>query len=184
MASGKVVILSGPSGVGKDTVIDAWRARDPRVRRVVAYTTRPIRPGETPEVDYHFVSIERFSAMAAAGEFLESKEVHGNHYGTPRRDLEHMVDDGLIAVLKIDVQGALAAMELLPDAVSVFILPPGTEELERRIRGRNTDSPEAITKRLTNAHAEIAHADRYQHQLVNEDVNRVVEQLAKLTMLD
>ena len=117
--SGRLVILSGPSGVGKDTVINAWHARDPRVERVVAYTTRPARPGETDGLDYHFVSVDTFMELAADGAFLEYKEVHGNHYATPLRDMEAMLSAGKIAILKIDVQGALTAMELRPDAMSV-----------------------------------------------------------------
>ena len=177
MPSGNLVILSGPSGVGKDTVIDAWRDRDPRVRRVVAYTTRAPRPGEVDGVDYHFVPVERFLEHAAAGDFLEYKEVHGNHYATPLRDMERMIADGLIAILKIDVQGAHAAMELRPDAVTIFILPPSEEELEARIRGRGSDSEEVICRRLENARAELALASRYQHRLVNQTVDGVVDEL-------
>jgi guanylate kinase len=174
------VILSGPSGVGKDTVIDAWRAVDTRVHRVVAYATRAPRTGETDGIDYHFVTVEEFHRKAAAGDFLEYKEVHGNWYATPLRDMEQMLEDGKIAILKIDVQGALSAMELRPDAITVFILPPSVEELERRIRGRGTDAPEAIEKRLQNARDELSVAPRYQHQVVNLDVEKTVEELARV----
>lgn len=180
MPRGTLVILSGPSGVGKDTVIDAWRNADPRVSRVVAYTTRNPRPGEVDGVDYHFVTRDQFLAHAEAGHFLEYKEVHGNFYATPLRDMEAMLDAGGIAILKIDVQGALSAMELRPDATTVFLLPPSNEELERRIRGRGTDADEVIARRLAAAHAEIAQADRYQHRVVNEDVASVVAELASL----
>lgn len=172
-----LVILSGPSGVGKDTVIDAWRNADPRVRRVVAYTTRNPRPGEVDTVDYHFVPRERFLELAEGGHFLEYKEVHGNYYATPLSDMEAMLAEGLIAILKIDVQGALSAMELRPDAETVFLLPPSTEELERRIRGRGSDSDEVILRRLQNARDEMAVADRYRHRIVNESVDQVVHRL-------
>jgi len=174
---GRLVILSGPSGVGKDTIIDAWSKLNPRIRRVVAYTTRAPRPGEVDGIDYHFVSVARFLELAESGAFLEFKEVHGNHYATPLHDMEAMLEEGLIAILKIDVQGALAAMELRPDAVTVFLLPPSTEELENRIRGRGTDDATTIQKRLLNAREEIALADRYQRRIVNDDVTRVVEEL-------
>jgi len=175
------VILSGPSGVGKDTVIDAWAVKDPRVERVVAYTTRSPRPGEVHGRDYHFVPVDRFMEHAAAFDFLEYKEVHGNHYATPLSDLERLLDEGKIAVLKIDVQGALTVMGLRSDATSVFLMPPDVEELERRIRGRGTDDPEAIAKRLKNAQDEIAAAMRYDHQIVNDEVLNVVERLRVIT---
>lgn len=179
-----LLILSGPSGVGKDTVIDAWRARNDKVRRVVAYATRDPRPGETHGVDYHFVPVERFLQHAEAGDFLEYKEVHGNYYATPLKDMEQMLADGLIAILKIDVQGALSAMDLRPDALTVFILPPSEEELERRIRGRGTDTPEAIEKRLKNAREELAVSDRYRYRIVNHDVEQVVDELERIIRSD
>ena len=177
---GRLVILSGPSGVGKDTVIDAWRSADPRVERVVAYTTRAPRVGEQDGVDYHFVTLERFESLAEGGHFLEHKMVHGNGYATPLTDLEQMLAAGKIAILKIDVQGALAVMQLRPDAESAFLLPPDAEELERRIRGRGTDSEDAIAKRLSNARDEMEAARHYQHRLVNQSVPEVVAELVRL----
>lgn len=174
------MILSGPSGVGKDTVIDAWARRNPRVTRVVAYTTRAPREGELDGRDYHFVSVEEFMRRAADFDFLEYKEVHGNHYATPLSDMEKLLENGKIAVLKIDVQGALTAMGLRRDASSVFLLPPDVSELERRIRGRGTDAPDVIAKRLKNAQDEIALSSRYEHRIVNDDVCRVVDELEGL----
>lgn len=177
---GRLIIFSGPSGVGKDTLLEAWRSRDPRVQRVVAYTTRSPRSGEVDGVDYHFVSPDRFQALAADGAFLEYKEVHENFYATPLRDMELLLAEGKLAVLKIDVQGALDAMRLRPDAATVFVLPPSFEELERRIRSRGTDSPETILKRLANARGELALADRYAHPIVNDSLDRAVEELLNL----
>ncbi len=179
--SGRLLILSGPSGVGKDTVIDAWADQNPRVARVIAFTTRSPREGEVHGKDYHFVSTERFMEHVAASDFLEYKEVHGNHYATPLSHLEELLDQGKIAVLKIDVQGALTVMEQRKDALSVFLMPPDVQELERRIRGRGTDDPEVIAKRLKNAQDEIAAAIRYDHQIVNDEVFNVVEKLERLT---
>lgn len=178
--SGRLLILSGPSGVGKDTVIDAWHAADPRVARVISYTTRPPREKEVDGIDYHFVSRERFEALALDGAFLEHKEVYGNYYATPLHDLEAMLAEGKIAVLKIDVQGALTVMDLRPEATTIFLYPPDLEELERRIRARGTDDPVAIERRLATAREEIALAIRYQHQIVNDSVESVVAQLLEI----
>ncbi|MBZ0213852.1 MAG: guanylate kinase [Nitrospirae bacterium] len=175
--NGVLVILSGPSGVGKDTVLDAWRAANPRVRRVVAYTTRTPRAGEVDGEDYHFVSVPEFMRKAETGDFLEHKQVHDNWYATPLRDMEAMLEQGLIAVLKIDVQGAIEAMRLRPDAKSVFLLPPSDEELERRIRSRKTDSPEAIERRLRNARDEIALSHHYAFRIVNDDLETCVRSI-------
>lgn len=178
---GRLVILSGPSGVGKDTVIDAWAARDARVVRVVAYTTRAPRPGEVDGIDYHFVSVDTFLECAEAGDFLEAKEVHGHHYATPLKDLQKLLEAGKVAVLKIDVQGALTVMGLRSDAVSVFLLPPDADELERRLRERGTDDPATVARRLENARGELALSERYAHRLVNDDVATVVDRLVELT---
>ncbi len=179
-SAGRLVILSGPSGVGKDTVINTWREKNPRVERVVAYTTRAPRTGEQEGIDYHFVSPERFHELAADGAFLEHKEVHGNWYATPLRDMEQMLAEGKIAILKIDVQGALSVMELRPDAFSVFLLPPSWDELERRIRGRGTEDAATIEKRLRNATEELGFADRYRFQVTNDDLDRAVSELEAL----
>ena len=176
------MILSGPSGVGKDTVIDAWTALNPSVKRVVAYTTRAPRVGEVHGVDYNFVSREEFLAKAEAGDFLEYKEVHGNFYATPLRDLESMLERGLVAILKIDVQGAQSVMPLRLDALSIFILPPSDEELERRIRGRGLDDAEAIEKRLKNARDEIAISDMYKYRIVNNNISEVVAELERIVI--
>lgn len=172
--SGRLVIVSGPSGVGKDTVIDAWCAEDPRVKRVVACTTRAPRPGEVDGVDYHFISRCEFEEMAEAGRFLEWKQVHSNFYATPLDQVEQLLSDGRVAVLKIDVQGALTVMEKRPDAVAVFILAPSNEELERRIRGRGTEDEPVILARLAAAQGEVAQARHYHYQVVNDDLAHVV----------
>ena len=178
---GSLVILSGPSGVGKDTALLEWQAADPRVQRVVAYTTRHPRPGEIDGVDYHFRTVEEFLVMAHAGEFLEYKEVHGNWYATPLKDMERMLAEGKIAVLKIDVQGAEEVRKLRPEAMSIFLLPPSWEELERRIRTRGTESPEKLALRLENAREELAASAAYDHALVNDDLNELIRRLRELT---
>ena len=176
----RLVILSGPSGVGKDTVLEAWKASNPRVQRVVAYTTRQPRNGEVNGVDYHFVTRQRFDELVEEGAFLEHKLVHGNWYATPLSDMEALLIAGQIAVLKIDVQGAMEAMKLRPDALSIFLLPPTVEDLEKRIRGRGTDSEEVIERRLEDARYELALADKYTAHVVNDDIERVVRELNDL----
>lgn len=177
---GRLVVLSGPSGVGKDTLIRAWAARNPRVVRIVTTTTREPRDGEVEGVDYHFVSTEEFRELADSGAFLEFKNVHGNWYGSPKADVEKHLAEGRIAVLNVDVQGALSVMERRPDALSVFVHPPSLEELERRIRRRGLDSEEAIQRRLENARGEIEQAARYSFQLVNDDLAKAVDELESL----
>ena len=178
----RIVILSGPSGVGKDSVLDRWMERDPRVERVVAATTRNPRDGELDGDSYHFMSLDGFHDAAAAGRFLEFKEVHGNWYATPWSGIEAIQDRGGIAVLKIDVQGALEVLKEHPVIVSVFLLPPDMDELEKRIRGRKTDDEATIERRLENAREEILNSQFYRFRLVNNDIERVVDELESLVL--
>lgn len=177
---GRLVIISGPSGVGKDTVIDEWMRKNPEVKRVIAYTTREPRPGEENGLDYHFVSIETFEKLREMGAFLEFKQVYGNFYATPINDMESLIADGKIALLKIDVQGAIEAMKKRPDAMTIFIMPPSDEELEKRITGRGTEEPDVIQRRLQNARSEIKLSRHYQYKVVNDTVENAVEQLQGL----
>lgn len=176
----RLVILSGPSGVGKDTVIDAWKVVNPLVERVVAATTRKPREGEHDGDHYHFVTEEEFSQMVERNEFLEHEHVHGNWYGTPRRSVEHISNQGKIAVLKIDVQGALRVMHSHPVLTSVFLMPPSWEVLEERIRQRGTESEEAIEVRLRNAREEIELSKSYSHHVVNDDLTTTIETLESI----
>ena len=180
LGEGRLVILSGPSGVGKDTVIEAWRTADPRVTRVVAATTRAPRRGESDGVDYHFMDVGTFLSLAEEGAFLEFKEVHGNHYATPRRQLESLLAAGKIALLKIDVQGAAEVTPKRPDAVTIFLLPPSDEELERRIRGRGTEDEPTVARRLRAARDEIARSAAYRHRLVNDNLDATVAKLREI----
>lgn len=177
---GRLVILSGPSGVGKDTVIERWHEVDPKVARVVAYTTRAPRVGERADIDYHFVTVESFMRKAEAGDFLEWKRVHDNYYATPLKDMEALLAQGKTAILKIDVQGGIEAMAKRDDALSIFLLPPSWEELEHRIRSRAADDEATIEKRLENARQELAVSDRYDHRVVNDDLDRCVAEIRSL----
>lgn len=177
---GKIVIFSGPSGVGKDTLLNAWMAADERVRRVVACTSRKPRDGEVDGVDYHFVTSEDFLHKVERDEFLEWEEVHGRHYGTPRAGVGALIAEGKFAVLKIDVKGAMRVMREVPDAISIFILAPSLEELERRIRGRGLDDDQDIAVRLLNAHDELGYADKYRYRVVNDELNRAIRELEEI----
>ena len=178
--SGRLLILSGPSGVGKDTIIDAWHQINPLVIRVVATTTRPRRHNEIEGVHYNFVSEEQFQNHIQAGDFLEYKAVHGNWYATPRKSVNDLLSKGHIVVLKIDVQGALEVMKECPEALSVFLLPPDKQALENRIRNRGTETEESIQERMANAQEELSLAHCYTKQIVNETVEDCVQELERI----
>ena len=177
---GRIVIFSGPSGSGKDTIIDAWIKFNPRVQRVVTFTTRTPRDGEKDDVDYHFVTEKVFKEMVLEGRFLENKEVYGMHYGSPLADTFAIAEMGKIAVLKIDVQCALAAMKRVPEAISSFLMPPSLEELRHRLVHRGTDTPEQIETRMKNATKEMEAAGEYNFVVVNDSVERAVEEIDRL----
>jgi len=166
-----LVVVSGPSGVGKDTIIDALRQRprDPDYHYVVTCTTRSPRPGEVDGTSYHFLGRERFAALRDAGAFLEWAEVHGNWYATPRAEVRRALAAGHDVILKIDVQGAAAVKASVPDALLVFVVPPSLEALFRRLRARATETAEELEVRQRNAAIELARAGDYDHVVVNED---------------
>jgi guanylate kinase len=165
--SGNLIVVSAPSGAGKSTLVNAVLAADPGLRLSVSHTTRAPRPGEEDGREYHFVDAPAFEAMAAGGEFMESARVHGNLYGTSRRWIAETRARDLDIVLEIDWQGARQVRRIFPDAVSVFILPPSLEELERRLRSRGKDSDSAIRERLDNASDEIAHVGEFDYCIIN-----------------
>jgi guanylate kinase len=175
--SGKLIVLSGPSGVGKDTVLHELFSREPRLRYSISYTTRPPRPGEVDGVSYTFVDEETFRRLEQAGEFLETAVVHGNRYGTSRRRVEAMVARGEHVILKIDVQGAAAVRERLSDALFIFLLPPSIDVLRQRLRDRGTDDAAALARRDGDAVREMAEAARYDHHVVNDSVERAAGQI-------
>lgn len=174
---GKLVIISGPSGVGKSTLLARVldRCEQPLTMSVSA-TTRAPRPGEQDGVDYHFIAEDEFAARRERGEFLECFEVFGkgHWYGTLASEVGPKLEAGKWVVLEIDVKGALAVMEKHPEAVTIFIGPDSIEELERRLRGRETENETAIRKRLGQAREELAAADNYKHYVMNDDLDRAV----------
>ena len=165
-----LVIISGPSGVGKDTIIDALRARPGAkdYHYVVTCTTRAPRPGEVDGLAYHFVSVGQFLAMRDAGELLEATEVHGRWYGTPRAEVADALAAGHDVILKIDVQGAQTVKERVSDALLVFVVPPSLEALFQRLKARATESADELEVRQRNAAIELARQDDYDYVVVND----------------
>ena len=174
---GMLIIVSGPSGVGKGTICAELRARNPQIRESISMTTRARRNGETEGVDYFYVSEERFNEMAAQGEMLEHAYVHGNQYGTPLAYVVEQLEQGYDVLLEIDVQGSIQAMKAYPDAVTIFILPPNRAELRNRLIKRATETPEAISLRLRNAELELFMTKEYQYCVVNDEVDRAVSKV-------
>jgi guanylate kinase len=167
---GKLIVLTGPSGVGKGTLMRSLFQRRPELYYSVSVTTRLPRPGETNGENYYFISRSKFEQLIAQGEFLEWAEFAGNYYGTPREAVLNQVQSGKLVVLEIELEGARQIRTSFPSVLSIFILPPSFEELERRIRDRGQDTPEAIARRLHRAQEELQAADEFDIKIVNDDL--------------
>ena len=178
---GRLIVLSGASGSGKSTLVNRLleRHRLP-VQVSVSATTREPRPGEVPDVNYYFLARDRFEADQRLGLFLESAEVHGQLYGTPIGPVRAALARGICIILVIDVQGAMNVRETVPNALLIFVHAPDPDTLEARLRARGTDDEPTILKRLANARREIAIATRYDYQIVNDDLDRAVDDLAAI----
>ena len=177
---GVLIIVSAPSGCGKSTVVHRLMELRPNLRFSVSATTRKPRDGETDGVDYFFVSREEFDRMIEANEFLEHAEYVGNCYGTPRAPVEKQLDEGYDVYLDIDVQGAMQVKALRPETLMIFLMPPSMEELERRLVQRGTNTAEEIRDRLEAAERECAQRDRFDFVVVNDVVDRAVDEISKL----
>ena len=175
MKKGRLIVISGPSGVGKGTVVKALMERDPNVRLSVSATTREMRPGEVHGVQYYFLSREEFERGLAENRFLEHAVYVDNLYGTPEEPVDQMLAEGHDVVLEIEVQGGLQIMERRPDATFIFIAAPSFEVLEARLRGRGDTSEEKIRERLERARVEYRVAPRYQYILVNDRLSDAVD---------
>lgn len=181
---GVLLVVSAPSGAGKTSLCQRLIDIFPDLRQSTSFTTRAPRGAERDGIDYHFVSRERFAAMAAAGEFAEWAEVHGNCYGTARATLDQARRNGEDLLLEIDCQGAAQIRESLSDAVCIFILPPSMAELERRLRGRSTDRDEVIRQRLANARVEIRSAKDYDYLVVNGVFDQALQELSAIVVAE
>jgi guanylate kinase len=174
---GRLTVLSGPSGVGKGSVVSAVRRRHPEVWVSVSVTTRAPRPGEVDGEHYCFVDDHRFDDLVAGGELLEFATYGGRRYGTPRTPVVRHLEQGRLALLEIDLQGARQVRASMPDARLVFLAPPDWEELVRRLTGRATESADVVEQRLAIAKSELAVAREFDLQLINHDVDAVADQL-------
>jgi guanylate kinase len=176
----KVFVITGPSGVGKGTLIRGLRERVPELELSVSATTRPPRPGERDGIDYHFLSPEEFGRRVAAGEFVEHAVYSGNRYGTLRTELEQRLDAGVPVVLEIEVQGARQVRGAMPEAVAVFIAPPSLDALRARLIGRGTDSSEQMEERMRTAARELEAQPEFGHVVVNDRLEDAVERLVEI----
>lgn len=177
MVKGRTFIVSGPSGVGKSTVLKALLERRSDLFFSVSATTRPARPGEIDGIHYRFLDVETFQEWIARDEFLEYAEFVGNFYGTPREYVYKAMNQGRDVILDIEIQGALQVSQKMPEAVRIFIAPPSWDELERRLTDRGTDSEEKIQKRLLRAKVEVQTAHTYDYFVINDTVENAVEEL-------
>ncbi len=175
-----VFIISAPSGSGKSTLVHRLLASDPGLLFSISYTTRPPRPTETNGVDYNFISRKDFEVRLARGEFLEYAEVFGNYYGTNRETFETAIHHGKDLVLDIDVQGARQLKVAIPEAISIFVLPPSRDILEHRLRSRSQDSEEVIELRLRGAAEEVRNYSQYDYVLINRDLEEASARLASI----
>lgn len=176
----RLVVVSGPGGVGKGTVVRELLRRHPDLAVSVSATTRQPRPGEVDGVDYHYLTPAQFDDLVAKGAFLEWAEFAGNRYGTPWTSVEKAMAAGETVVLEIEVQGAAQVRQRFDDALLLFIVPPSREVLLERLRQRGTDDDERIERRMALAEAELAEADKFDHVVVNDTVDGAVEEIARI----
>lgn len=172
-----LIVLSGPSGSGKDTVVSTLIARYPEIKVSVSATTRSMRAGEAEGVNYYYMNNPQFEEKIASGEILEYTNYCGHYYGTPKSEVDSRIAVGIDVVLVIEVEGAANIRKLYPDAKLVFVAPPSFEELEHRLRGRGTETEEAIQGRLARAKEEMNFAKEYDYKLVNDTIDQCVEDL-------
>jgi guanylate kinase len=179
---GRLIVISGPSGAGKSTLLKQLFARVPRLQASVSATTRLPRPGELDGIDYHFLSNEEFRRQREQGDFLEACEVFGSGhwYGTLETEVTPSLAAGKWVVLEIDVEGTQNVLKRFPQAITIFVRPSSLEELERRLRSRGTESAAAIERRLAVARRELDCQDRYQYQVINDDVEQAVQKICDI----
>lgn len=177
---GKLVLFTGSSGVGKGAIMQQLLKRNDNIRLSVSNTTRAPRDGEIDGVNYNFVTKEQFEDLISKDGFLEYAQFCENYYGTPKKQVEDMLEEGRCVFLEIEVQGGLQILEKYPDVLSIFILPPSMEVLSERLHGRGTEDEETIQKRLAAAEKEFPFKDRYKYNVVNDDLNVAVEEVLEI----
>ena len=180
MKQGRLYVVSAPSGAGKTSLVKALMEREPAIQFSVSYTTREPRPNEVPGRDYHFVAPEQFQQMVEAGEFLEHASVFDNYYGTGVRAVQEALRCGEQLLLEIDWQGARQVRERLPEALSIFILPPSRSALEERLKNRSTDSSSVIERRLRDAGEDIGHWNEFDYVVINDEFERAIADLQNI----
>ena len=173
--NGMLIVFSGPSGVGKDTVLDVVLKKDETLQKSISLTTRAIRENEVDGKDYYFVSKADFEDLIEKGEVLEFAQYGSNLYGTPKAPVDKWLEEGKVVILKIEVQGTAKIRELYPDAISIFLLPPSMMELEKRLRSRGTEDESSVQKRLNIAHDEIKRSVDYDFFVINDDLESAAD---------
>ena len=184
MAKGKTFIISGPSGVGKGTIVKALMETRDDLFLSVSATTREPRAGEQDGIHYHFIDVERFRALIEEDAFLEYAEYVGNFYGTPKRFVDEAMENGKDVILEIDVQGAMQVSAKRPDAVTIFVVPPSWKVLEQRLRDRGTDSEEKLQMRLVRAKVELQAASSYSYMVINDTVEEAVREVRAIMLAE
>lgn len=184
MKKGLLIVVSGPSGTGKGTVCGELLDSMPELAYSISATTRAPRAGEVDGKNYYFLTKERFEELIVEGGFLEYANVYGNYYGTPLIKIQERLAEGNDILLEIDTQGALEVMKKCPDGLFIFLLPPSLGELERRIRGRGSETEESLKKRLGNAKAEIAIGEKYKYVVVNDTVKKAVARIKSIIVAE
>lgn len=180
MDKGLLIVYTGASGVGKGTIMKRLLESNDNIRLSVSATTRNPRPGETNGVEYYFVSVDEFKKMIENNELLEHAQYCGNYYGTPEKSVRDMLDKGLDVMLEIEVEGYKQIKNMFADCVTIFVLPPSIEELQRRLSGRGTETSDVIEKRLNRAVEEMEFAKEFDYQVINDDVERAKDEILSI----
>lgn len=179
---GNLIVISGPSGSGKGTIIQNLLSKNSNLWLSISMTTRDIRPGDIPDETYYFITKKEFETRIKQNKFLEYAEYNGNYYGTPKDKIEDYLNKGIDVILEIEIQGALKVKELVPDAIFIFILPPTLKELKNRLIGRNTESLDKVISRFKTAYQEINEVTKYNYVVVNDEIDKAVEKVNSILL--